>query len=201
MKKIKTITVLLLLSLVLMLCSCGTVTTEQASAYSDDIVQTESAGDSSQKKAPIDTEQQKINRSQTGTCTLLIECSTILANTEKLNKQKQDLVPEDGILYAEKEVTFYEGESVFDVLQRETQDASIHMEFEWTPLYDSSYVSGIGNLYEFDCGELSGWTYSVNGWFPNYGASRYIVSQGDKIEWHYTCDLGKDVGAEMGKGK
>ncbi len=36
--------------------------------------------------------------------------------------------------------------------------------------------------------------YRVNGWFPNYGCSRYAVQAGDVIEWMYTCDLGSDVG-------
>ena len=70
------------------------------------------------------------------------------------------------------------------------------MEFSETPLYGSTYIEGIGNLYEFDCGALSGWMYRVNGTFPNYGCSSYILSDGDVVEWVYTCDLGKDVGGE-----
>jgi hypothetical protein len=93
--------------------------------------------------------------------------------------------------------TFYEGETVFDVLQREMINEKIHFEFSNNPVYNAAYVEGIGNLYEFDCGSLSGWTYSVNGWFPNYGCSRYLVSEGDRIEWLYTCDLGEDVGGTM----
>ena len=61
-------------------------------------------------------------------------------------------------------------------------------------MYNSAYIEGINNLYEFDCGELSGWMYKVNGWFPNYGCSRYQLKEGDVIEWVYTCDLGVDVG-------
>ena len=57
------------------------------------------------------------------------------------------------------------------------------MEFEDTPMYNSAYIEGINNLYEFDCGELSGWMYKVNGWFPNYGCSRYQLKEGDTIEW------------------
>ena len=57
-------------------------------------------------------------------------------------------------------------------------------------------IEGIANLYEFDCGELSGWMYKVNDWFPNYGCSRYELKDGDKVEWVYTCDLGKDVGGD-----
>ena len=61
-------------------------------------------------------------------------------------------------------------------------------------MYSSVYVEGISNIYEFDCGELSGWMYKVNGWFPNYGCSRYQLKPGDRVEWVYTCDLGDDVG-------
>ena len=49
-------------------------------------------------------------------------------------------------------------------------------------------------MYEFDCGQYSGWMYRVNGWYPNYGCSSYDVEDGDNIEWKYTCDLGVDIG-------
>lgn len=42
-------------------------------------------------------------------------------------------------------------------------------------MYNSAYIEGINNLYEFDCGSLSGWMYKVNEWFPNYGCSRYVL--------------------------
>ena len=71
--------------------------------------------------------------------------------------------------------------------------SKIHMEFENVPLYNSAYIEGIANIYEFDCGELSGWMYKVNDWFPNYGCSRYGLKDGDRVEWVYTCNLGKDV--------
>ena len=97
------------------------------------------------------------------------------------------------MIFAKQEVPFYEGETVFDVLKREMIDNKIHLEFSWTPLYDSNYVEGIANLYEFDCGAASGWEFFVNGWNPNYGAGNYIVSDGDVIAWRYTCDNGKDL--------
>ena len=90
---------------------------------------------------------------------------------------------------------------LFNVLQREMRKAGIHMEFEDTPMYNSAYIEGINNLYEFDCGELSGWMYKVNGWFPNYGCSRYQLKEGDVIEWVYTCDLGVDVGGFYSTGE
>ena len=127
-------------------------------------------------------------------CTLSVRCDSILQHMEWLEPQKVEIVPNDGVIYAERTVVFYDGESVFDVLLREMKQNGIHMEFEQTPMYNSAYLEGIGNLYEFDCGELSGWMYRVNGWFPNYGCSRYQLKNGDRVEWIYTCELGADIG-------
>ena len=145
------------------------------------------------KPMPIEPENAVISDKQL-TCTLSVRCDTILKNIAWLDAEKVELVPKDGIIYAEQTVTFYEGESVFNLLVREMKRNKIHMEFENTPIYNSAYIEGIGNLYEFDCGELSGWMYKVNDWFPNYGCSRYQLKAGDKVEWVYTCDLGTDVG-------
>jgi hypothetical protein len=61
-------------------------------------------------------------------------------------------------------------------------------------------VEGIGNLYELDCGELSGWSYKGNGEFPSVGCSLYKLENGDTVEWVYTCDLGRDVGGSNDLG-
>lgn len=143
---------------------------------------------------PEDTE---VNRKKTGTCTLSVDCLTILDNKDKLKKEKLSVLPADGIVYKERTVLFYEGESVYDVLNREMKKYRIHMASRNTPVYNSRYIEAIQNLYEFDCGDLSGWTYQVNGWYPNYGCSRYTVKQGDAIKWRYTCDLGRDVGCDF----
>lgn len=146
------------------------------------------------KPRPVEPGEKPVDQSKTYTCTFSIECSTILNNLNNLNQDKLDAVPSDGVILPVCTVSFYEGESVFDVLQRVCQENGIHMESSWTPMYNSAYVEGIHNLYEFDCGNLSGWMYRVNGWYPNYGCSRYQLAQGDVVEWRYTCDLGKDIG-------
>lgn len=128
------------------------------------------------------------------TATLTVRCDTLLNNMDRLNPEKVELVPADGVIFPATSVTFYEGESVFNLLQREMKKNKIHLAFKNTPIYNSAYIQGIHNLYEFDGGDLSGWTYRVNGWFPNYGASRYQLKEGDVVEWLYTCDLGRDVG-------
>lgn len=146
------------------------------------------------KPNPVEWQDVEIDKDKTMTVTLSVTCKTILNNMEIFNKDKLEVLPEDGIIYPAQKVICYEGESVFDVLLREMQENEIHMEFEMTPIYNSHYIAGINNIYEFDCGELSGWMYKVNDWFPNYGVSRYQLQDGDIIELIYTCDVGRDIG-------
>lgn len=191
------LTLLLCILYGLCLCGCGAISTKDAAAYNDNQDKNQVVTVPAGRPEPIDAENQIVDHEEEGTCTLFVECSTILSNINSLDKTKRDLVPEDGVIFAKQEVSFFEGETVFDVLKREMRENDIQMEFTWTPGYSSNYVEGIANLYEFDCGELSGWMFCVNDWCPNYGASRYIVGEGDVIEWHYTCDLGADLGQEM----
>lgn len=150
---------------------------------------------------PLPVEPQDVTISDVAyTCTISISCATILDHMDWLDPEKAELVPEDGWILEPMQVTFYEGESVFNVLQRTCKQQNIHMEFENTPMYNSAYIEGLHNLYEFDCGELSGWMYKVNEWFPNYGCSRYQLQDGDVICWEYTCDLGIDVGGYRATG-
>ena len=147
------------------------------------------------KPIPVEPEDVEIGDAEY-TCTLSISCATILDNMDLCDPEKVELVPENGWIMEPMTVTFYEGESVFNVLQRTCKQQKIHMEFSNTPIYNSAYIEGINTLYELDVGNLSGWMYQVNGWFPNYGCSRYQLKDGDVIEWVYTCDLGKDVGGD-----
>lgn len=126
-----------------------------------------------------------------GKCTISVECSTIMDNLDKLDESVKDYVPEDGIILKKTEVEFAEGESVYDVLTRVLKENKILMEASFTG--NSAYVEGIDNIYEFSCGELSGWQYSVNGVFPGKSCSDYLLGDGDAIEWRYTCDLGEDL--------
>lgn len=131
-------------------------------------------------------------------CSIEIRCDTVLNHLETLDEAKAPYVPESGVVLAKTEVSFTEGETAFDVLQRVCTEASIQLEYSWTPVYDSYYIEGINHLYEFDCGGQSGWMYKVNEVFPNYGCSGHTVQPGDEIVWCYTCDgLGTDVGAKM----
>jgi hypothetical protein len=135
------------------------------------------------------------------TVTLTVRADTLLINAGLLNRDKRGLVPEDGVIYPLTSVTAFEGDSVFDVLRREMRRAGIHIAFQSVPFYGSSYVEAIHNIYEFDAGALSGWKYSINGSFAVQGASQTVLRPGDAVEWHYTCDLGRDLGQGLDGGR
>ena len=118
-----------------------------------------------------------------GTVTLSIRCDTVAG--------KAAHIPENGIILEETALSICEGDTVFDVLTQAVKARSIHMEYSGTP--ELAYVRGIGNLYEFDHGDLSGWVYHVNGASVSIGCGEYMLQDGDCIEWLYSCDLGKDV--------
>ena len=126
-------------------------------------------------------------------CTVSISCTTVLDNWDKLSEAKRSIVPSNGIILGTVTVELQEGDTVFSVLQRVVSDYNIQMEYSVSPLYQTTYIEGLGNLYEKDCGARSGWMFAVNGVFPNYGASDCTVQDGDSIRWLYTCDLGSDL--------
>lgn len=134
------------------------------------------------------------------TVTISIRCDTILDNWDKLDDSlKSDkYVPADGVILPTFRVVLRKGDTVYDIFSRVTRYSKIVTDCVYTVNYSSVYVKGINHLYEFSCGELSGWMYRVNGVFPGYGCSKYVLKDGDVIEWVYTCDLGRDVGGEFG---
>lgn len=131
-------------------------------------------------------------------CMISIVCDTILNNLDKLRDGKEAFVPANGVILAASSISISDGDTVFDVLKKACELADIQLEYSYTPLYGSYYIEGINNLYEFDCGEQSGWMYKVNGVFPDHGCSAYYLSAGDEIVFCYTCvGLGADVGGSM----
>lgn len=146
--------------------------------------------------ASLQLSGKSLYRMAANTCTLEIRCDTLLQHLDKLSSGKAELVPEDGILLEKTTVSFESGDSVFDVLRRCLREQNVHFEYVDAKAYGSIYIEGIGNLYEFDCGEQSGWLYFVNGISPGLGCSGYTVANGDEIVFAYTCDMGADLGVE-----
>lgn len=131
------------------------------------------------------------------TVTVEIRCDTLSEHMDYLeNESIREYIPDDGVILA---ATSYSGtteNTVFDALNTVCRNNDIQIDFEYTPVYESSYIKGINYLYEFDAGSASGWMFSVNGWYPNYGCSNYYLRDGDRIVWRYTCrGYGADIGA------
>lgn len=125
--------------------------------------------------------------------TIEIRVDTILKNYDKLDSKLQStkFVPSNGTILQKSEFELNDGETAFDILVRATRQNRIHMSYQGG---SSVYIKGINNIYEFSCGELSGWMYKVNGSYPNYSVSAYELKDGDSISFNYTCNLGRDLG-------
>lgn len=120
-----------------------------------------------------------------GTVVLSIRCDTIVG------KSDSSYIPKDGIILDETEFTIQENDTVYDILTEAARTYGIQMENNGTE--ELAYITGINYLYEFDFGDLSGWTYLVNDQKPSVGCGEYVLEDGDVIEWHYTCELGNDL--------
>lgn len=125
------------------------------------------------------------------TCSLEVRCDDAL-NHELLSDEKRANLPQDGAIISKCDIPFTEGDSILDILLRETQARKIHTEFAKSPTYNSTYIKGMANLYEFDCGSLSGWSYTVNGEMPLVDCSQYEVENGDSISLTYICDYASE---------
>lgn len=119
---------------------------------------------------------------------LTIQCTAILDHRELWKDGLEEILPDNGIFYT-GDCILSEGETVYDVLKMVCQEKNIALDSQYTPIYGTYYIQGIGNLYEFDCGSESGWKYSVNGKVPGEGCSTYKLSSGDEIIFYYDYKL------------
>ena len=149
-------------------------------------------GNSSTKPKPENNQTITSQKPKNKTVTIAISCKTAINNG--LNKKPGfSHLPSNGIILQNMKVEFNEGDTVFDILVKVTRKKGIHMEYRGSG--SNTYIEGINNLYEFDGGSNSGWMYSVNGVYPNYGVGAYKVKSSDVIKFNYTCNLGADLGA------
>lgn len=122
-------------------------------------------------------------RPTVGSVTISVRCDNAVG--------KSDAAPADGVILAAADMPLHEGDTVYDILIAAARQYGIQVDHSGTG--SMVYISGIDYLYEFDLGELSGWTYLVNGTAPSVGCGAYAPGDGDRIEWVYTCALGADI--------
>lgn len=118
-------------------------------------------------------------------CTLNVECKSILNNMDKLKDGHSEYVPANGYIIKGYKYTAKAGFTAYDALKKACEDNGIKLTAK-SSMY-GTYVSGINNIDEFDCGSQSGWMYSINGNRPNVSASSQKISDGDEITFEYVC--------------
>jgi prenyltransferase beta subunit len=104
-----------------------------------------------------------------------------------------------GYVVSAAQIELQSGDTAWTLLKRELDKRGISCKYIWTEAYGSVYVQSIAGDGEFDHGSGSGWMYAVNGLYPNYGATKYILKDGDKLQWRYTTNLGEDLGEDLSK--
>ena len=123
--------------------------------------------------------------------TITIVCYNAL-QSDALPDGVRAILPAGGVL-VQRTVPLEEGDTVWSVTRRVCQEAGVSLEANYAAAQSAVYVEGIGQLYEFDCGEGSGWIYKVNGTAPGVGCDSCALRVGDSITWAYTCNYGNDV--------
>ena len=118
-----------------------------------------------------------------GTVTLTICCDAVPNLTEI------DHLPDDGVILTATTIDLAKGETVYDILMQAARAYRLHVDTSGTG--ESAYVRGISYLYEQEHGDLSGWTYTVNGISPSVGCGAYTLSDGDEVVFEYTLTVGQ----------
>ena len=127
-----------------------------------------------------------VKENAVGTVTMEIRCDTAVG------KSDSEYIPEDGVILPVTSFDIEAGDTVYDVLTDAAQTYGLQIDAHGGSK-SMIYVAGINYLYEFDFGDLSGWVYHVNGISPSRNSGDYVLSDGDVIEWLYTCELGRDL--------
>lgn len=137
------------------------------------------------KKKVTATKVKKKKKTDTVTCTVTVECKSILDHMDELKEGHEEFVPSDGYIIKNYTYKAKAGYTAYDALKSACNNNDIKLTAQKTSY--GVYISGINNLDEFDCGKQSGWMYSVNGIMPNTTCRNVTVDDGDSIVFTYVC--------------
>ena len=120
-----------------------------------------------------------------GTVTMAIRCDVICG------LDGSEAYPADGVIMPLTEFSIEPEESALTLLYDAVKAYTLQIEVDGISgeTVETAYVRGIASLYEFDFGDLSGWTYTVNGVRPSVGCGAYHLKDGDRVVWEYTVSL------------
>lgn len=137
------------------------------------------------KKKVTATKVKKKKKTDTVTCTVTVECKSILDHMDELKEGHEEFVPDDGYIIKNYTYKAKAGYTAYDALKSACNNNDIKLTAQKTSY--GVYISGINSLDEFDCGKQSGWMYSVNGIMPNTTCGNVTVDDGDSIVFTYVC--------------
>lgn len=137
------------------------------------------------KKKVTATKVKKKKKIDKVTCTVTVECKSILDHMDNLKEGHEEFVPSDGYIIKNYTYKAKAGYTAYDALKSACKSNDIKLTAQKTSY--GIYISGINNLDEFDCGKQSGWMYSVNGIMPNTTCGNVTVDDGDSIVFTYVC--------------
>lgn len=143
--------------------------------------------DNGQTQPENSPESTQAPQEQKNECSLTVTCSEVFSHMDKLSESASRVIPPGGMIL-QGNYEYKQGDTAFDVLKRACAEKKIHLDYVFTPIFGTYYIRGIHNLYEFECGDESGWMYLVNGKEPGVGCSQYKVSKGDWLRFEYTCE-------------
>lgn len=114
------------------------------------------------------------------------DCSAALAAMDRIDEDinPASVIPTDGAVIKESDIYAEEGAAAFDALIAAAREQRVAVDYVGS-LY-GVYVRGIGHIYEFGFGDMSGWIYKVNGESPDVSAGEFVLSEGDRVEFIYT---------------
>lgn len=104
-------------------------------------------------------------------CTISVDCKSAVGEYPGVTSK----VSNNGVILSSKKISIKKGSSVYDALKASGLSFS----------GSTSYITSINGLSEKDCGKKSGWTFYVNGSLPMSPCGKYILKDGDSIQWKY----------------
>lgn len=97
------------------------------------------------------------------------------------------------VILPEIDVPITPSESVLDMSLRVFDQFNIP--YEIAGFGKDTYILAIGDISQYEEGPQSRWLYNVDGIYPTMSPAEYVLPADARVEWIYTIDGGKDIGA------
>ena len=111
-------------------------------------------------------------------------------NFEKVAKEYQKYIPEDGYFLKDLNVEVYGDFSIKYLLEEASKQKDVAIDI--ASLNGMAYLKSAGQLEAGLLGNMSGWLYTVNGELATSSIDQQKLQDGDQIHIYYTADGSKE---------